>query len=91
MAVETRGFRVRGHVQGVGFRAHVARAARDLGLAGWVANRADGSVEAVARGEATALAAFAASLARGPRSARVAAVEEQDAELDPGHGGFEIG
>ena len=39
--------RVRGHVQGVYFRADARARARGLGLAGWVRNAADGSVEAV--------------------------------------------
>ncbi|MFN7940439.1 MAG: acylphosphatase [Thermoanaerobaculia bacterium] len=90
MTAETRGFRVRGRVQGVGFRWFVARAARDLDLCGWVANRPDGSVEIVARGAAAALAALAARLAVGPPAARVAGVDEFPAELDPGRSGFDI-
>ena len=90
MTAEARGFRVRGRVQGVGYRWFVARAARDLDLAGWVANRADGSVEIVARGADEALAAFAARLAEGPPAARVAGVDEFPAELDPGLSGFDI-
>jgi O-acetyl-ADP-ribose deacetylase (regulator of RNase III)/acylphosphatase len=42
--------RVEGMVQGVGFRASVCRQAGRLGLAGWAANLADGSVEVVAEG-----------------------------------------
>lgn len=42
--------RAEGVVQGVGFRAAVRREAVRLGLAGWAANRADGSVEVVAEG-----------------------------------------
>ena len=42
--------RVEGIVQGVGFRASAARVAASLGLAGWAANRGDGSVEIVAEG-----------------------------------------
>jgi len=41
---------VRGYVQGVGFRAFVAREARRLALAGEVANRPDGRVEVTAEG-----------------------------------------
>ena len=43
---------IHGSVQGVGFRASLAREARALGLAGWVRNRVDGSVEAVVAGDA---------------------------------------
>lgn len=41
---------VEGKVQGVGYRAFVAREAKARGLAGWVRNRSDGSVEAVFSG-----------------------------------------
>lgn len=44
--------RIRGRVQGVGFRAFVEYTAQDHGLAGWVRNRRDGSVEAVFAGGA---------------------------------------
>jgi acylphosphatase len=43
--------RITGRVQGVAFRASAVTAARALGLAGWVTNRADGSVEVVAEGD----------------------------------------
>jgi len=53
---------VRGRVQGVGFRRFVLRTARGLGLAGWVANQADGSVAVAAAGGPAALADLAAAL-----------------------------
>lgn len=62
---------VSGHVQGVGFRAFVQRTAESLGLQGWVRNRWDGSVEAVAEGEREILEEFLSSLWKGPRSSRV--------------------
>jgi len=40
-----------GHVQGVNFRAHCRERALELGLAGWVRNCGDGTVEAVFEGE----------------------------------------
>jgi acylphosphatase len=66
---------VRGRVQGVGFRDALRREARRLALKGWVRNRADGTVEAVAVGDEAALAALQAWAGRGPPAARVAAVE----------------
>ena len=47
---EARRFLVRGRVQGVGFRWFVEREAHILGIAGWVRNNADGSVEVLAMG-----------------------------------------
>jgi acylphosphatase len=62
---------VQGRVQGVGFRAFVVREAARLRLEGWVRNRRDGSVEAVAAGPDRSIAEFEASLRRGPSLARV--------------------
>lgn len=70
--------RVRGHVQGVGFREACAREAARLGLTGWVRNRADGSVEATLQGTPVAIAAMRDWLARGPAAARVASVAISD-------------
>ena len=66
---------VRGRVQGVGFRAFVLRRAQALGISGWVRNRADGSVELEAEGEAAALDGLEEAVTRGPPGARVTAVE----------------
>jgi len=69
---------VSGRVQGVGFRQFVAEAARALALNGWVSNLPDGSVEAEAEGELTAIGEFEKFLGRGPALARVAAVKQHD-------------
>jgi acylphosphatase len=71
--------RIRGRVQGVGFRYWTVGQARKLGLRGWVRNRADGSVEAVAAGTDDALDLFVAACHRGPRAARVSSVDVEDA------------
>jgi len=65
---------VRGRVQGVGFRASVHSEARRLGVAGWVRNRADGSVEAAIEGAPDAVEALVAYCRRGPRFAAVSDV-----------------
>jgi acylphosphatase len=50
--METVRIQVYGRVQGVGFRAMVARKANELGVTGWVRNRFDGTVEAILQGTA---------------------------------------
>ena len=67
--------RIQGHVQGVGYRAWLQREARSRGLRGWVCNRHDGSVEALLIGEDDAVDAAIAACARGPRLAKVSAIE----------------
>ena len=69
---------VRGIVQGVGFRFFAERAARGLGLRGWVRNCPDGSVETVAEGEDGAVMEYMSWLERGPATARVDEVAVDD-------------
>lgn len=83
-------FRVRGRVQGVAFRAHTQSKAREIGVRGWVANAADGSVVGEAAGTPEALEAFHAALASGPPAARVDQLDWQPAETVPGQNGFVI-
>jgi acylphosphatase len=66
---------VRGRVQGVGFRAATAYEARRLGVAGWVRNLPDGTVEVEARGAPDAVDALSVWLGEGPRGARVTGVD----------------
>ena len=71
---------VHGRVQGVGFRYTLARAAQTRGVAGWVSNRPDGSVEAVFEGEPAAVESLVCFCREGPRGAvvdRVEVVEEE--------------
>ena len=65
---------VEGIVQGVNFRQSAARRARSLGLAGWVMNRPDSSVETVAEGPRTALEQYLDYLQEGPPAAVVRGV-----------------
>jgi acylphosphatase len=78
-AVDARRFVVRGRVQGVGFRWFVEREAHILGIAGWVRNNADGSVEVLAQGTQDQLSGLRTRLREGPRAARVDDVEECEA------------
>jgi acylphosphatase len=73
---------IRGRVQGVGYRAWTEYTALERGLAGWVRNRRDGSVEAVFSGPAEAVADMVDSCRRGPRGARIDAVDEQEGAPD---------
>lgn len=67
---------VLGRVQGVGFRYFTERMAEEIGLAGYVMNRSDGSVEVMVEGERGALEEFLRRLRQGPSGARVERVEE---------------
>src|ERR1035438_2067816 len=85
--VERRAIRVRGAVQGVGFRPFVFRLARDMGLAGWVRNDADG-VSIEVEGPALSLASFERLLkTEAPPLARVEhlqATARPPLQLEPG-------
>jgi acylphosphatase len=66
---------IRGRVQGVSFRWYTREEAERLGVAGWVRNRPDGSVELWAEGAREAVEALLAWCHRGPPAARVSGVE----------------
>ena len=67
--------RVTGVVQGVGFRWFVREKARRLGLAGWVRNLPDGSVEVLAAGDPGQLELLRGELLKGPSGAAVDGLE----------------
>jgi acylphosphatase len=73
--VTSAGYRIRGRVQGVGFRWWTRREARALGLSGTVRNCEDGSVEVRVSGSPEAIEALVQRLREGPSGAGVAAVE----------------
>ncbi len=72
--IEVRRLRITGRVQGVWFRGSMVQEAQRLGVAGWVRNRADGSVEAMVAGSAEQVAAIIDWARRGPPNAVVAQV-----------------
>lgn len=78
---------VHGFVQGVFFRDTVRRHAVGAGVAGWVRNNGDGTVEAVFEGEPDAVERLVAFCHDGPRGARVDRVELAD-EQPEGLAGF---
>ena len=87
---ETLQVRIRGRVQGVGFRDACVRQARAAGLTGWVRNRRDGSVEALLQGPADEVAGFCDWLRIGVPAARVDAVETTRPQAPCStHDGFE--
>jgi acylphosphatase len=80
---------VHGHVQGVFFRDTTRREASRRGVAGWVANRPDGAVEAVFEGPLDAVSAMVEFCEAGPRGADVDRVETNEEEPE-GLSGFDV-
>lgn len=78
--------RIRGRVQGVGFRHFTTTRAQQLGVTGWVRNEPDGSVRLEAEGSEDALESLLDAVHDGPRTARVDTV---DAEWEDPTGEFD--
>jgi acylphosphatase len=85
----TQRLRIRGRVQGVGYRDALSDEALRRGVSGWVRNRTDGSVEAVLQGEAAKVAEVIAWARRGPPACRVDDVQVEHVHGEPAHAGFE--
>jgi acylphosphatase len=81
---------IRGDVQGVGFRFFMIRQAKALGLAGWVQNRDDGTVEFVAEGSRRDLEQLERAARKGPRMASVTGVEVSWSQATGGLARFDI-
>ena len=88
--MRVKNYRVMGRVQGVGFRYFVLREAETLGVDGWVRNRADGTVEALARGSNEVLDRFEDRIQEGPRWSRVTSVAVTDESDEDVAQGFQI-
>lgn len=80
--METRRRRVKAHgrVQGVFFRDSTRKEAQNRGVAGWVRNASDGTVEAVFEGEPDDVEALVSFVRSGPGSADVERVDVDDEE-----------
>ena len=78
----TRLLRIHGQVQGVYYRQSMIEAAWRLGVQGWVRNRLDGTVEALASGPAEAVQALIAWAHDGPPAARVQRVQVEEMAID---------
>lgn len=70
-------------MQGVGYRFFAQRTAERLGVAGYAKNLRDGRVEVYAVAAEAVLDGLRRELQRGPQSASVSSVEEEDAAVDP--------
>jgi acylphosphatase len=81
---------IHGRVQGVFFRDSTRHKARELGVGGWVRNRPEGTVEAVAQGDPEAVSALEQWFRDGgPRHARVDELEVSEQE-EGVHPSFEV-
>ena len=81
---------VRGLVQGVAFRHYTARMAEQQQVTGWVMNLGDGSVQACFEGEEVGVGAMVNWCRRGPDSARVDELVEQQGDYTGEFAGFSI-
>ena len=81
---------IQGRVQGVSYRVWTQAEARRLGLAGFVRNRDDGSVEALFSGTAAAVDALLTLCRSGPPGARVTDVAVDERAEHHASSGFEI-
>lgn len=82
--------RVHGRVQGVWFRGSTRDEARRLGLAGWVRNREDGSVEAHLQGDPSTVETMLAWCRVGPPMAAVTRLDHEDVAPDDTLTGFDV-
>jgi acylphosphatase len=72
--------KIRGRVQGVGFRYFATKKADEHGVKGWVKNMPDGSVEVFLSGDEVSVSRMKKLLYSGPVAAHVTSVEEKPVE-----------
>ena len=82
--------KITGKVQGVGFRYFVLQQAQKLGINGWVSNKPNGDVEALAQGEKADLERFISKVKEGPSFSRVEDVSLNWVNEADQYFGFEI-
>ena len=85
--MSAKNLRLYGTVQGIGFRDWMVGQAQHLGVAGWVRNRRDGSVEALVEGEPAVVEELLRACRLGPPGAKVTEIVEDLAE-PPAEPGF---
>jgi len=81
---------VSGRVQGVWYRAHTRNKAAELGVAGFVRNLPDGTVEIVAQGDGVQVDGLMDWARLGPPMAEVTEVRVRDMAEDEVYGSFEV-
>ena len=86
----TLNMKITGKVQGVGFRFFVQQQAQKLGINGWVSNKSNGDVEALAQGEKADLEQFIAKVKEGPSFSKVEDVSLNWVNEAEQYFGFEI-
>jgi acylphosphatase len=82
--------RVKGRVQGVGFRAFVQNHATTAGLTGWVRNLPDGAVEVQLEGPRDTIETVLHRVRQGPPGSRVDSVEVDWSQANRQTEGFKI-
>ena len=89
-SILTANMKITGKVQGVGFRFFVQQQAQKLGINGWVSNKSNGDVEALAQGEKADLEQFIAKVKEGTTFSRVDNVNLEWMNKGEQYFGFEI-
>ncbi len=78
----TLNLRIHGRVQGVSYRDWTVKTANKIGLAGWVRNREDGTVEAVVSGAAADVRQLIEKCRKGPLMAKVNQIDETPSQTE---------